>query len=361
MRIGLLSPHYAYNYGAVLQAFALKTYLRKLGYDAVILNRRPAYHCAIPSMLGRLARRLEELAKRSSFGMFESQYLQPQTEPIITDVDWLKFHSFNLDAVVVGSDQVWRDDYAFNSFGYNLFLDFVANGTKRISYAPSLGKESWDASADVTETVRKLLNKFDAISVREISSIKILKNKFGVESQLVVDPTMLLSGDEYRKVFNIPPKTNQYIAAYILDYNEAFRKRLYKLSQDAGMTVREISVRSPKSSIGVMINRFRSMAPVTKWVENIANADCVVTNSFHGMMFSIIFRKQFIVVMNKERGAARFRSLLQMFGLEERLVEESEDKYYHILSTPINYNLIEPQIEHWRKVSFAFLHNNLSR
>lgn len=361
MRIGLLSPHYAYNYGAKLQAFALKTYLRKQGHDAVIINRRPAYQCAIPSFLGRMARRLEEFAKRNSFGKFEDTFLQPQTEPIITEGDWSKFPSFKLDAVIVGSDQVWRDDYAFSSFGYNLFLDFVDEATKRISYAPSLGKESWNAPEEVSEKVRQLLHKFDAISVRESSSISILKDKFDVDSQLVVDPTMLLSSDEYREIFNIPIKSDNYIAAYILDDNETFKKRLRQLAQEAQKPIHKISVGSPKSSLGIMLNRFQRMTPVTKWIENIANASSVITNSFHGMVFSIIFRKQFVVVMNKERGAARFKSLLEMLGLENRLTDETDSQYNRILSTPIDYKSIKPRIEHWRNISFAFLHDNLQQ
>ena len=151
MRIGLFSPHFAFNYGAVLQAFALKTFLIEHGYDAVIINRRPEYHCAIPSLFGRIARRIEELAKFNSFGKFEREYLQPQTELIVHQTDWSKFEKFNLDAVIVGSDQIWRDDYCFTSFGYNLFLDFITDKSiKKISYAPSLGKESWNADPEAT-------------------------------------------------------------------------------------------------------------------------------------------------------------------------------------------------------------------
>lgn len=359
MKIGLLSPHYAYNYGAVLQAFALKHYLRSIGHDTVIINRRPAYQCAIPSLLGRMARKVEEFAKRSSFGKFEKQFLQPQTRPIILQSDWNNFSEYKFDAVIVGSDQVWRDNYVFNSFGFNLFLDFVEDGVKRIAYAPSLGKESWEASDDVTDKVKLLLNKFNAISVREITSIPILKNKFGVDSQLVVDPSMLLTADEYQNKFCIPEKRDQYIAAYILDDNKMFNKNLNRLSHDAGMPVHKIGVKSPNSSIRVMLNRFRPMPSVTKWVENIANSNGVVTNSFHGMMFSIIFRKQFVVVMNNKRGAARFLSLLKMFGLGDRLIDESNSNYYSLLSTPIDFESIEDNINHWRNISIEFLCNNL--
>ena len=230
MRIGLFSPHYAYNYGAVLQAFALKTFLRERGYDAVILNRRPEHKCAIPSFTGRVARKIEEYAKSNSFGFFERKYLHPQTSPVIKQSDWSKFDSFNLDAVIVGSDQVWRDDYCFTSFGYNLFLDFIHDkNVKKIAYAPSLGKDSWNAAPAVEDKVKLLIKDFSHISVREKSSIDILQKKFGVESELVLDPTMLLTKEDYIRHFKIPMPKGDYIAAYILDSNKEIRSLLSSL------------------------------------------------------------------------------------------------------------------------------------
>ncbi len=362
MRIGLFSPHYAFNYGAVLQAFALKEYLRQQGFDAVIFNRRPEYQCAIPSWQGRLARKVEELSKHGSFGVFEKEYLQPQTDLVVTQEDVLtKFKSFKLDAVIVGSDQVWRDNYVFNSFGFNLFLDFINDDTLRIAYAPSLGKESWNASPEIEEKVKSLLKRFDAISVREESSIKILKEKFDVESILVVDPTLLLSADDYRSAFSIKSKSDNYIASYILDYDDNFKTNLKSLSDKTGLPMRCIGVKSPKGKIEQLLYRFKPMTPVTQWVENIANSKYVVTNSFHGMVFSIIFRKRFIVVMNEERGAARFKSLLKMFGLEDRIISSTETDYYSMLQNEIDYEQIEDSIRLWRMKSMQYLKTALTK
>lgn len=361
MKIGLLSPHYAFNYGAVLQAFALKEYLRSLGHDAIILNRRPAYQCAIPSLFGRIARKLEEITKRNSFLRFEKEHLQPKTAPVVFQTDWDKIDMNSFDAVIVGSDQVWRDDYTFNSFGFNLFLDFVGEEIKRISYAPSLGKDSWDSSVNNTEKVKTLLHRFDAISVRESSSIAVLKDKFDVNAQLVVDPTLLLTANDYVEKLKIKQSQHDYIATYILDYNDGFKKKIERLSHDLGLKHRDIVVKSPKSRISVLMNRFRFMDSVEGWVRNIASAKYVVTNSFHGMVFSIIFRKQFIVVMNTERGAERFKSLLAMFGLEERLVNSNEKNYTQHIANNIDYNTIEPLIDKWRNLSMDYLNKALTR
>ena len=361
MKIGLLSPHYAFNYGAVLQAFALKTYLRNQGHDAVILNRRPAYQCAIPSLLGRIARKCEEFAKRNSFGVFEKRFLQPQTSPVIHQNDWEQLPDFKLDAIIVGSDQIWRDDYTFTSFGYNFFLDFLPeeSSIKRISYAPSLGKESWHSTTDRTNRVRDLLQKFNSISVREESSIRILKEKFGVEAELVVDPTLLLHAEEYIEALCIKQKASKHIATYILDYDDNFRRKINEISSSLKLPVKNITVKSSKTKLGVFINRFKPMKSVNYWVKNLANAEYVVTNSFHGMVFSIIFRKQFIVVNNEERGEARFKSLLKMFGLEDRLVTDLQTDFKELLVKPINYSTAVTKIESWRSKSINYLQKAL--
>lgn len=364
MKIALFSPHYAFNYGAVLQAFALKEYLRSKGYDAIIFNRRPTYQCAIPSLLGRIARKVEEFAKYSSFGKFEEIYLKPQTERLIFQSDLTDFPKLGFDAVIVGSDQVWRDDYAFNSFGFNLFLDFINdNNTLRISYAPSIGKDSWNAAKDVEDKVRDLLQKFDAISVREESSIKVLKNKFDVDSTLVVDPTMLLTAEDYRVKFKIATHINKkYIAAYILDYDDNYSEILKEISNKLSMPVRKITITKGKSKIFNLLCRFKPMTSVTNWVKNIANSSYVITNSFHGMVFSIIFRKQFIVFMNSERGAARFKSLLRMFNLDSRLVDISDNDYLIKTNQQIVYNKeVEDSITMWRNHSMKFLKESLQR
>ncbi len=360
MKIGLLSPHYAYNYGAVLQAFALKHYLRGIGHDAVILNRRPAYQCAIPSLYGRIARKIEEFAKRNSFGVFEKKYLQPQTEPVIFPKDWNKVPLKDFDSVIVGSDQVWRDDYAFNSFGYNVFLDFLEGfDVRRISYAPSLGKESWEAGPKTEERVKRLLKEFSAISVRESSSINILQQKFGVKAELVLDPTMLLNASEYRSVFTLSNLEKGHIAAYILDYDSEFDKTLKEISNYCKLPVKKIAFSKLPSGIGRYISRFSPTQSVTKWLDNISSSEFVITNSFHGMVFSIIFRKQFLVFMNSERGAARFKSLLAMFGLEDRLV--SHNQWQTVIDNKIDYNLIESLLMDWQNKSINFINTALAK
>ena len=145
-----------------------------------------------------------------------------------------------------------------------------------------------------------------------------------------------------------------------MDYNDELNMVLSNIGKDLDLKIHKILIRAPKSKISKLLDRFRTMKPVRKWVSDIANAKYVITNSFHGMVFSIIFRKQFVVVMNKERGAARFKSLLSMFGLENRLLNNYNDSL-SLFSETIDYSAIEPTIDLWRNKSIDFLVKSLSK
>lgn len=362
MKIGILTPHYAWNYGAVLQAFALKTYLQHIGHEVFIINRRPCSLAAVPSIAGRLSRKLQEHTQGKNFIHNEISYLQPETVPIIYDTDLSKLEAYKFDAVVVGSDQVWRDDYAFNSFGYNEFLDFVdSSNTRKIAYAPSFGKDSWHQPEDVRRQVEMLLHNFHAISVREASGVNICKDVFHVKATHVLDPTFLLERNDYISLYELPVNHfyHNFMASYILDGNASKRKKIKTIAQGLNLVQRDIILDTYSGRLSNLLHRFYPIYPSVKtWLFNIANADFVVTNSFHGMAFSIIFRKQFIVFGNVARGMERFRSMLQMFGLENRLLNWDDD-VIRLSHTPIDYAKIEPLISEWQQRSFNFIRQAL--
>lgn len=361
MKIGILTPHYAFNYGAVLQAFALLTYLKSQGHDVVIINRRPPSQAAVPSLAGRVCRKMQEHTQGRNFIANEIKHLQPQTVPIILPQDLSLIDKYHLEAIIVGSDQVWRDDYAFNSFGYNVFLDFAGCEIRKISYAPSFGKDTWVQPEPVRQRVAELLHDFHAISVREASGVDICRRMFDVEATHVIDPTFLLVGDDYLSHYGLSRQNGRkpFVAGYILDGDELKKKALATIAHKLGMDCREIIFDTYIGRLSRFVHRFYPIYPtVETWLRNIANSDFVVTNSFHGMAFSIIFRKQFIVFGNKERGMERFHSMLRMFGLENRLLNW-EDDASSLISTPIDYHAVESLIVQWRKKSQFFLNNAL--
>lgn len=363
MKIGLLTPHYAYNYGAVLQAFALLVYLQRLGHEVLIINRRPQWLAAIPSFWGRCARKLQELTQGRNFLSNESVYLQPQTEPIIALRDVDKIKTYHFDAIIVGSDQVWRDDYIFTTFGYNIFLDFLdSRETRKIAYAPSFGKDTWQQPEVVRRRVETLLHDFYAISVREASGIRICADLFHVHAFHVLDPSLLLNGSDYIRLYglNVIKYRQPYLAAYILDCDIDKQRIVHSISSQLGVKARCILIFQTTNKISRFTRRFFPiLPPVKEWLENIMNARFVVTNSFHGMVFSLIFRKQFIVYGNKTRGMERFKSFLNIFGLEDRLLDW-HDNFNDQLNRPICYEKIDPIIKEWQQRSYEFINQALN-
>lgn len=270
--------------------------------------------------------------------------------PIIRDSSAMTDYSDGFDAIVVGSDQVWRIE---NTKGadLNFFLDFIKNPSiKRNSYAASFGKDTWQGTASETEKVRTLLAKFNSITVREDSGVSLCKDIFGVEATNVLDPTMLLEATDYNTILSAPKHKDQ-ITTYILDSTEAKTSTIQVLSDKYNFSVVSLF---PKKRI----TYYRS---VYNWLENIRDAKCVVVDSFHGMVFSIIFRKNFVVLANSKRGLTRFTSLLSQLGLEDRLTHDFDfARVDLILAKSIDYSKVETKLNNMREFSLSILKNSLS-
>ena len=227
---------------------------------------------------------------------------------------------------VVGSDQVWRIKNVRGA-DYNFFLDFTKNdAVRRISYAASFGVDYWDDNQDEARSiaeVKPLLEKFDAISVREDSGVKVCKECFDVDAVHVLDPTLLLDKAEYIHAFGLRDKQKKYLAVYMLDMTEDKKKIINKVSKELGLPVKYID---KLSSIWAWLpTSISDLAKpgVKHWMQSILEAEFILTDSFHGMAFSIIFEKQFLVVGNERRGLTRFTSLLGELGLKEHLIMTS--------------------------------------
>lgn len=248
------------------------------------------------------------------------------------------------DAFVVGSDQVWRPQY--NRFIENLFLDFIDGmDVKRVSYAASFGTEKWELSALQTVQCATLAKQFDAISVRESSGVALCKNYLGVEATHVLDPTLMLDANDYLSLCSGEEHSKgDYIAAYILDYNMSTMKLLKDVSRQLNIPLQ-------------FIGRFtKSGYPsIESWIEGIAHAKYVITDSFHGTVFSTIFQKQFVTLGNVARGNSRFDSLFATLGISESRQCNDATKIMHLLQLPMDYYKINKKREENRKVSKQFL------
>lgn len=375
MKVAILTQPLGHNYGGLLQAYALQTYLRRIGCEVEILDRRApsSVHSRVKSltlnllrlMMGRIkslnidSRQAIALSELTAFR--ESRLgMSPTTtsEQAVRDY----YRKRNFDAYVVGSDQVWRPRYSPSILNFYLdFLNDIESPALRIAYAASFGVDSWEYTDNLTKECRDLVKQFDAISVRETSALQICKDKLGISAKCVVDPTLLLDPKDYDTLIKDCKETKRRggVLAYILD--SAQEKRVIANMVGDSLNVDIFSIKPELSAARVRAKdldkcRFPS---VETWLQAFRNASYVVTDSFHGTVFSILFNKPFISVGNTERGMARFESLLSQFGLTERLVETCQDVSKELILSDIDWVSVNSKRKVLASEGKEFLHHNL--
>ncbi len=350
MKIGILTLHYSHNYGAVLQCFALCKTLKNMGLCPMLIDRQLNRKTSKLSFLQKLL----HFFRPYPFFEFKKKYLKPITREINNDIDMLTLAS-EFDAVIVGSDQVWRKEYT--DVGYNYFLDFVDDKTKKIAYAASFGKDNWQYDEDWTSSIKKLLIRFSNISVREFSGIQICQKDLDCKNvEFVLDPTLLLDAQEYKSCFSVKNNNKDVIASYILDNTDSSNLLKKLVSKETNLLVLDLLENSSKGK-----RVFKKKITVNQWINSIANSKLILTDSYHGMLFSIIFNKQFIVLSNNNRGKDRFTSILKLIGLENRILSNnfSESDIHNLLIEPIDYNEVNIILEKKRTFSLNFLEKAL--
>lgn len=354
--ICILTFEFNYNYGAVLQAYALSEKLKEFGYTPVILNRGWKDYInnriKLKDIPGYL---MGYFITLRHFYRFKRKYLR-LSKPIRNREEELDFCS-QFKTVIVGSDQIWNDEI-FESMGCHYFAECFPISTKRIAYAVSFGKDSFRIPILYKKKILDLLSDFESISVREYSGKLILK-KLGFDSTFVLDPTFLISSECY------PVKSgkdkNKYICKYFLDEDEEKDNILKKIASYFNLPIRN-NYLNRDFNIPIIRRIVNNKYPsVEKWLYNIKNAQFVVTDSYHGMIFSLIFKKQFIVVKNPKRGNARFESLLKLLFLENRLIKSASELNEELLNNRIDFQKIGSIIEKYRIDSLNYLYSELNK
>lgn len=250
------------------------------------------------------------------------------------------------DAFSVGSDQYWN--YRLDYFGNFRFLDF-ANTTKRIlSCCTSFGHDELFYPKDKLEEIKFLLKRFNTITVRENSAAELIKKFFGIDSIVLTDPTLLLEPDDFiglTKKSNLELENNKYILVYLLDPNEEKKQKIAALSRSFNMPVKTlVDIQGYKGKaeymkefnvVGEEIGRLPS---VYDFVNCFKNAAYVVTDSFHGTCFSIIFNKSFCTFANFRRGGIRFE-LFNKIGCGRRIQYDYDFNIQSILDN-LDYQVV---------------------
>lgn len=385
MKIGILTQPLHNNYGGLLQAYALQHTLKKMGHDVWIIDRdypdMPLWRkCAIiiKNTLLRVTsksksnyvfpylitnQQKEKIAENTS--VFIKNNIYPKTEKIKSNkVLQKKIKELQFDCYIIGSDQVWRPSYSPCITNY--FLDFVNSrkNIRRIAYAASFGVDYWEFTEKQTKKCIKLINKFDAISVREDSGIFLVKNHFKAEAIQTLDPTLLLNKSDYEELIlknksDAESINTGNLMIYILDSSPNKTEIVniiakYNKYQPFSIMPKNMLTIDTKNKIEECI-----FPSVTNWIRGFINAEFIVTDSFHGCIFSIIFNKPFIVIGNKERGMTRFNSLLKIFNLEDRLIFTPDELTSDKLTTTIDWNKINNIKSAKKEESIQFLLNNI--
>lgn len=348
MKVGILTLPFEANYGWAVQMWALYHTVEKLGHQPVIINRRwSPVSTGFVSNIKRFAY-YNILCPR--FKRFVVNEMLNQTAIVRTPQATSEV-TIDHDAVIVGSDQVWRIENT-RMAGFDFFMDFLGERPiKRISYAASFGKDTWQGTEEETKRVNQLLKRFDAISVREDTGVTLCKDLFEVSATHVLDSTLLLDASEYNKILCNPYERKELVT-YILD---ASQEKTHLLTTIAKRHEIKLINLYPKS----VYCYYKS---VYTWLERIRDAKYVIVDSFHGMVFCILFSKQFAVLANAKRGLTRFTSLLGLLGLDDRLTTSFDvDIVDQILQTPIDYKIVQKKIAEARKDSMAFLKKSLEQ
>lgn len=376
MRIGILTLPLHTNYGGILQAYALQTVLERMGHEVGVFDTPnkaflpPLWKLPLSfskrivlKFLGKTNRVFVERYNNKVRSVI-TQHIQPFVDTyihrkVIRSFKDLKQEDY--DAIIVGSDQVWRvvyfPDLWLGQQIENAYLDFAKNwNIKRIAYAASFGTENWEYDEEQTEKCKNLLHKFDAVSTREVDGVKLCKAKFEVDAHHVLDPTMLLSMDDYMALFQKAntPKSEGTLLNYVLDETEEIDCLINKVATDKHLV--PFAVNNPFEYDDSKPLQQRIKPSVETWLRGFSDAKFVMTDSFHACVFSILFKKQFAVIGNKVRGLSRIESLLECLGIEDRIVEDSNQ----VMQLPqINYDLVYVKLEQFRKKSWKFLNEAL--
>ena len=345
MKVGTITFHWVNNYGAVLQAYALQQYLLSKGFDTQIIDYRPRLVILRQYFLALKSREFPFFKQEKQLKNFRKKYLNLTKKSYPTNNSLKKEH-FLFNAIIAGSDQIWNESFTLRAEGkptLSYFLNFASSSVKRISYAVSFGFHK--PIERYIEVVKDEIKKFCAISVREDDGKDIVE-AFSLSSEIVCDPTALLKKEDYEKIANKDLLKPMKVFAYILRKNQT----------DAWKTAQYVG-----NIYGEKISENKFCDSMENWLASILNSEIVVTNSFHGLMLSIIMNKPFIALTIKDSGMnSRISTLLSNVGLTSRCIDEfSEDKIQSILSEKIDWNSVNGKINQLRSTGVDFLNRVL--
>lgn len=356
MRVGIMTFHTALNYGAVLQTFALYKTIKDMGNDVKVIDYKApfnekrfapkpfSYFLNIRVLYNILFRNGYEIYYKDGFRKFIDKYI-PLTESLYDEEELIKMNDY-FDNFISGSDQVWN--LACTEGDTMYYLPFVKDFNKRNTYAASIGYTQLpNAQISLYKT---LIESFNNISMRELPGVSIVKSLTGKDASLVLDPTMLLHKEQWEEIadFSLVPSTGKYMLIYVMSEDKSLINEAKEIAKQKSLEVIYITQRLFKLNNAINL---RNVTP-EQWVGLFLKADFIATNSFHGLVFSINFNRQFITkYIPRSIANSRMQTVLDILHLHNRRM----DNDCYTSEIPIDYYSVNNTINKYRRSSVEFL------
>ncbi len=363
MKIGILTFPNSVSYGACLQMVALQNTVRRMGHEVEIINYHNPYMKAekhtekgrnpLKRALQRQVRLLLHRRLYTRFHRFEQQHVVRYPSRPFTDKQKLVKLGQRYDAVICGSDQVWSPYITNTDISY--FLDFCDDTTKRVAYAPSFGVVQFPEGFE--ERIAPELQKFHALSARELPGKELVERLTGRETTIVADPTWLVDAADWAAMEQPhPAATGDYVLYFVVNQSQELLQRCKAFAKRHGLKVVVVGGNpiSAARNKDPMLSYAVDVGP-EQWLYLVHHAQYVFTNSFHGTAFSVLFERDLYVQIPAHNGS-RLRQVLASFGMEDREVREGEE----LTETDVDYERARSVFARLKEQSLTYLKDALA-
>jgi hypothetical protein len=361
MKVAIITLHRVFNYGSVLQAYATQKVIESLGHEVEVIDyiteqrTNRVLFLSVPDFIKKdflhkynyiLLKSISVLMKKASFGRFINQNMKLTKRKYISAQD-LQNNPPVAEVYITGSDQVWNSQYN-KGIDKGFFLDFAPDNCMKIAFVSSFGKGN--LSPEESEETKRLIHRYDAISVREDTALKILEGLMYSNAVCLIDPTLQIEREHWLGLAAKRLVKEKYLLLMLL-YNEDNGATEYaqNIARQRGLKVVKLSWEYKKPSGVDILMTHRSPQ---EFLSLFQHAEFIVTNSFHGLTFSINLNKQFIVVPRNEFNT-RIESLLRLVHLEDRMI--SEVSQLPEANKSIKYDTVNSILDNERQKAKLFL------
>ncbi len=363
-KVGIITFHASYNCGSMLQAYALQKFLQKNGYEPEMIDFSSEGQRRLYSIYAK-RKTLKNLVRNSIFFMHKKRIVNnfsryenfKQTHFNLTEYNTAVGDEIidRYDAVIAGADQIWN--VTISDYDDAYFLNWVKNA-KRIAYAPSFGARNPKEFSDNPEKISEFLKSFDNLSIREYNGQKWIKELTDTEAKVVLDPTLIVEPEDYSEITSDKLKLpKEYIFYYSPSFSKNINLLVKKISKKYSLPVIAFNAKSFYTK-GMNFKGFKlpDFEDPTAYLQLMKNASMVITTSFHGCIFSTVFKRNFWVVKNGGMFGTddRVLTLLKQLAIEDRMIQIEFDDDFDYLKTA-DYSRYEINLSQIKKESQKYL------